>query len=194
MNREQQGVVLFLSLSLCLLFFLTNPFSTGKEATPSLPQERMAAEKPAGEEILIEVDGKVHRRGMVKIDAGTTVRDTLEKAGGVQGELSLPPEILSRKIEKSCRLNILPEGEGKGRAVLEPLAPPKLKVLSLPISINSASVEELDALPGIGLKAAQSIVEYRERHGKFTRPEDLLFVPGIGPKRLAALQPHITVK
>jgi competence protein ComEA len=78
--------------------------------------------------------------------------------------------------------------------LLEPLAPQKQKVLSLPIDINTASVEELDTLPGIGPKTAEAIVEYRETQGKFTCAEDLLQVRGIGAKKLAAILPHVTVQ
>jgi competence protein ComEA len=123
-----------------------------------------------------------------------TVREVLERAGGVPGKLSLSPEDLSRKVEKGSRLSIQPEGEGKGKVVVEPLAPPKLKVLSVPIPLNTATAEELDILPGIGPKTAQAIVEFREKNGKFGSPDDLLQVPGIGPKKLAALRPHITIK
>jgi competence protein ComEA len=77
---------------------------------------------------------------------------------------------------------------------LEALAPNKLKILFLPVDINTASIEELDTLPGIGPKTAWAIIEYRETHGKFTSPEDLLQVHGIGPKKLAALLGHITVQ
>jgi competence protein ComEA len=76
---------------------------------------------------------------------------------------------------------------------VEALPPAKLKVLSIPISINTATVEEFDALPGIGPQMAQAIVEFREKYGNFSSPEDLLQVPGIGAKKLAALKPHIIV-
>jgi competence protein ComEA len=69
-----------------------------------------------------------------------------------------------------------------------------LKVLSVPIPLNTATAEELDILPGIGPKTAEAIVEFREKNGKFASPDDLLQVPGIGPKKLAALKPHITVE
>ena len=53
--------------------------------------------------------------------------------------------------------------------------------IAAPVSINSASAEELsESLTGIGLKKAQAIVEYREQHGPFKTPEDLLNVKGIG--------------
>jgi competence protein ComEA len=193
MSREQQGVVLFLSLSLGLFFFLTTPSSAWKESSSRTSDERTLTSPLAEGEILIEVDGSVNQRGMVPIEPGTTLLEALEKAGGVKGKLSLPPEALTTKIDKSSRLLVVPDGEGKGKVSLEPLAPPKLKVLSIPIPVNTASVEELDTLPGIGPKTAQAIVEYRETHGKFNSAEDLLQVPGIGPKKLAALKPHITV-
>ncbi len=193
MSREQQGVVLFLSLSLGLFFFLTTPSSAWKESTSRISDERTSPSPLAEGQILIEVDGSVNQRGMVPIESGTSLLEALEKAGGVKGKLSLPPEALTTRIDKSSRLLVVPDGEGKGKVSLEPLAPPKLKVLSIPIPVNTASVEELDTLPGIGPKTAQAIVEYRETHGKFNSAEDLLQVPGIGPKKLAALKPHITL-
>lgn len=193
MSREQQGVVLFLSLSLGLFFFLTTPSSAWKESTSCTSDERTSPSPLAEGQILIKVDGSVNQRGMVPIEPGTSLLEALEKAGGVKGKLSLPPEALTTKIDKSSRLLVVPDGEGKGKVSLEPLAPPKLKVLSIPIPVNTASVEELDTLPGIGPKTAQAIVEYRETHGKFNSAEDLLQVPGIGPKKLAALKPHITL-
>jgi competence protein ComEA len=193
MSREQQGVVLFLSLSLGLFFFLTTPSSAWKESSSRTSSERTSTSPLAEGQILIKVDGSVNQRGMVPIEPGTSLLEALEKAGGVKGKLSLPPEALTTKIDKSSRLLVVPDGEGKGKVSLEPLAPPKLKVLSIPIPVNTASVEELDTLPGIGPKTAQAIVEYRETHGKFNSAEDLLQVPGIGPKKLAALKPHITL-
>jgi competence protein ComEA len=78
--------------------------------------------------------------------------------------------------------------------MVESLAPKKLKVLSIPIDINTASAEELDTLPGIGPKTAQAILEHRQTYGKFALPEDLMNVRGIGPKKFAAIRPHIVVK
>jgi competence protein ComEA len=192
MTREQQGVVLFLVSLLVLFFFLTSHSSP-----PSLPVRFVAADdfslKKSGEgEFLVEVDGSVNRRGVYSVARGESILDAIEKAGGIKDKISLPPEILQTKIEKSCRLNVLPEGNEKGRITVEPLAPQKLPVLSIPININTASLEELNTLPGIGPKIAQAIIDYREQGEKFTSPEDLLRVSGIGPKKLAAIRAHIT--
>ena len=62
-----------------------------------------------------------------------------------------------------------------------------------PININTALTEELVQLKGIGPKKAMAIAEYRERHGPFKMPEDLMKVPGIGPKTFEANKDRITV-
>ncbi|GAB4259770.1 MAG: hypothetical protein Kow0092_08190 [Deferrisomatales bacterium] len=62
------------------------------------------------------------------------------------------------------------------------------------ININTATVEELTSLKGVGEKTAEAIVRYRLEHGPFQRMEDLLKVKGIGRKRLEALQPKISVQ
>jgi competence protein ComEA len=194
MSREQQGVILFLTLSLCLLFFLTGPRSLKENEPLVSPFKTEAFQVPSGgKEFALELDGSVERRGIIQVEPGMTVGEALEKAGGVYGGLSLPKEALGQRIERNSRLRVLPGGEGKGRVLVEALSPAKLKVLSIPISINSATVEELDSLPGIGPKMALAIVEFREKYGKFSSPEDLLQVPGIGAKKLAALKPHIIV-
>lgn len=61
------------------------------------------------------------------------------------------------------------------------------------IDINTASVSLLQTLPNIGQVLAQRIVDYREEHGSYTAPEDLLLVEGIGEKRLEELREYITV-
>ncbi|MBP1722650.1 MAG: helix-hairpin-helix DNA-binding, class 1 [Deltaproteobacteria bacterium] len=194
MNREQQGVILFLTLSLCALFFLTGPRSL-KEGEPLLSVFKQEAPRiPSGEKgFILEMDGSVERRGIIQVEPGMTVEEALEKAGGAYKGMSMPKEALGQRIERNSRLSVLPDEGGKGRVLVEALGPAKLKVLSIPISINSATAEELDALPGIGPKMAQAIVEFRERYGKFSSPEDLLQVPGIGVKKLATLKPHIIV-
>jgi len=194
MRREQQGVVLFLSLSLGLIFVLSHPSFFKEGAQPQVEEEGLLPASSRGQGIALELDGEVGARGVLQAESGMTVREALEKAGGVQERMSFPEETLSQKIEKSSRISIVPEKEGKGRILVEPLAPPKLKVLSVPVPLNTATAEELDTLPGIGPQTARAIVEFREQKGKFSTPDDLLQVPGIGPRKLAVLLPHIIVR
>ena len=64
---------------------------------------------------------------------------------------------------------------------------------SNPVNINSASQAQLQTLPGIGAKAAQRIIEFRQKNGGFKKPEDLMNVKGVGEKSFLKLKPLITV-
>ena len=193
MTRDQQGVVLFLGLLLTLIFVLTprsfSPPSAGPAGDLILP----SAGPSSSEEVWVEVEGPVRNRGIYPLERGKSVREAVEKAGGTSGSFSLSSEAGAVKIEKSGLLRVSPEGENKGGATFHPLDPPKMKVLSIPININTAKVEELDILPGVGPKMAQAIIAFREAHGKFSALEDLQKVKGFGPKKFAAIRPHITL-
>ncbi len=191
MTREQQWIVLFLSLSLALFFFLTNPRRVMNSAV-KLPAQNASTQE--SQEILVEVDGSIEHRGIYRARAGMTVEEILQKAGGTRPTLEMDADELLRELEQSCRLNILATGGGKGKVLTEPMAAEKKKVLSIPININSATLGDLDTLPGIGPKTAQSIITYREKNGSFKSEQELLNVPGIGRKKLAVLLPHITTK
>ncbi len=193
MTREQQWVVLFLASFLILCFFLTSRPSSFLAPPRSVEADDSAPKETKEEVIQVEVDGSVQRRGIYPLVKGDRIFDALEKAGGIRGKISLPVALLRGKIEKSCRIHVSAEGEERGKITVEPLAPPKLPVLSIPIPVNTANLEELTTLPGIGPKTAQAILECREQGGKFATPEDLLRVKGIGPKKLAAIRKHITV-
>jgi len=64
---------------------------------------------------------------------------------------------------------------------------------SAPLNLNSASVAQLEALPGIGRATAERIVEYRQKNGGFKKAEDLMNVRGIGEKSFLKLKPLVTV-
>ena len=71
-------------------------------------------------------------------------------------------------------------------------APSPTTSVALMININTATLEQLDLLPGIGPVTAQAIIDYRTEFGPFETPEDLLNVKGIGEKKLAAILEFIT--
>jgi competence protein ComEA len=64
---------------------------------------------------------------------------------------------------------------------------------SAPLNLNTATVTQLEALPGVGMKVAERIVEYRQKNGGFKKVEDLMNVRGVGEKSFVKLKPMLTV-
>ena len=79
--------------------------------------------------------------------------------------------------------------EGKAK----PSAKPAAASTSSPVNLNTATQAQLEALPGIGPKAAQRIIEYRQKNGGFKKPEELMNVKGIGEKSFLKLKPLLAV-
>jgi len=194
MSREQQGIVLFLSLTLLFYFFLTSWPSLFRNPLPPAEEGTLTGKETQGKEFMVEMDGMVKERGVYPVPRGMRLPEVIAQAGGIKENLSLPPEILRREIDQNYRITVQAAGQGKGTILWEPLAPQKLPVLNIAININTANLEELKTLPGIGPQTAQAIIEYRERKGRFTSSADLLQVRGIGPKKLASLRNQITVQ
>ena len=74
---------------------------------------------------------------------------------------------------------------------LAPLTPSARRAGTPPLDLNTATVPELEELPGIGPALAEQIVAWREENGPFAGPEDVTQVPGIGPATYEAIAPYI---
>ena len=142
--------------------------------------------------LVVDVEGRVRRPGLVHLPAGSRVADAVRSAGG-----SAPGAVLAR-------LNlarVLTDGEQllvPGPGDLLPPAMPSgtsgaVAGSSGPVDLNAATQEGLDALPGVGPVLAGRIVAWRAAHGRFTSVDELGEVPGIGPKALERLRPLVRV-
>lgn len=143
-----------------------------------------ATARPAG--IVVDVEGAVRRPGLVRLPSGSRVADALARAGG-----------LARRADRAGVNLAAPVADGQ--QVLVPLrgSPAAGGAVAAgpsaaPVSLSSASPEQLDALPGIGPVTAQKIVTYRQQHGAFHSVDELDAIPGIGPARIADLQGLVT--
>ncbi len=116
----------------------------------------------------------------VSVPAGSRVQDAIEAAGGVTASADLSGVNLSQILNDGDMVYVPPLDR---EAALTPT--PNHPAF---VHINSATVEELEMLPGIGPSLAQAIVDYRDEHGLFTSLDDLDNVPGMGPAKLDAIR------
>lgn len=163
------------------------PVAVGS-ALPTISAAPVLAASPSpAAEVVVEVVGKVRRPGVVTLSRGSRVQDALAAAGGARPGVDTSDQNLAR---------VLVDGE-QIRIGLEP-APAAVPVpgTSGPgalIDLNTASLEALQEIPGVGPVIATRIVTYREQNGGFQSVEQLMDVSGIGEATFAQMQPMVTV-
>ncbi|MER6322417.1 ComEA family DNA-binding protein [Streptomyces coelicoflavus] len=157
--------------------------ATGKE-----PEPGAAPTTGAGAEIVVDVGGKVRKPGVHSLPAGSRVEDALRAAGGVKP---------GTKTDGLNRARFLVDGEQVmvGASAPEPPTGPGTASggrvgagPAAPVSLSTATTDQLDTLPGVGPVLAQHIIDYRTRHGGFRSVDELREVNGIGERRFADLR------
>jgi competence protein ComEA len=155
-----------------------DPVSLPVTATPS---------PTAAAELIVDVAGKVKRPGIVSVPAGSRVYEAIEEAGGLRGSADTSTLNMARVLTDGEQIVV-----GTDTAAPGATAPPGSSAPSAMISLGSATLEQLDTLPGIGPVTAQAIIDHRTEHGPFTSVDDLLDVTGIGEATLADLRDRVT--
>jgi competence protein ComEA len=150
-----------------------------------------ASPSPSPAVILVYVTGWVRHPGVYEFHRGDRVIDALQIAGGARRGADLTSVNLAAFLTDAQQITVVKKGATQtgGAAGLGGASPGG----SGPVNINTATLEELETLPGIGPAIGQRILDYRTAHGPFRSVDDLLNVSGIGEKRLADLRPNITV-
>jgi competence protein ComEA len=161
------------------------------QTLPRAAPDGSAAAGPAGR-VAVHVAGRVRRPGLVRLPAGSRVQDAIRAAGGVTSGADLDAVNLARKLTDGEQVRILAHGEPPP-AVPPGAAPDAAGATpSGPLDLNTATAEQLDALPGVGEVTADRIIAYRTAH-PFTTVDELLEVPGIGQRRYEQLKDLVTV-
>ncbi|RFA36352.1 hypothetical protein CAI16_04815 [Virgibacillus dokdonensis] len=154
---------------------------------PSLPSST-GQEKDVTSSIYVDIKGEVKNPGVYEMDTEERVIDAIETAGGFTNNANESLVNLAQKVHDEMVIDVLPVGDNGTPALTNGQHTDISK-----IRINQATVEEIEALNGIGPAKAEAIVQYRDENGPFQQIEDLLEVSGIGEKTLESLEDDIQV-
>lgn len=148
----------------------------------------VASPSPTG--IIVDVGGRVRRPGLVTLPEGARVADALRAAGGALRPRDLLTLNLAARVSDG---ELLLVGVRPGPPAAPVAGAAGTPDSAAPVDINTATVDQLDALPGVGPVLAQRIVDYRTQHGGFDSVSQLRDVSGIGDATYADLEPLVTV-
>jgi competence protein ComEA len=156
-----------------------------RPARPAVPPPvRVAA--PVGHasapRLFVNVVGAVRRPGLYTLKDGSRVADAVIRAGGPTPKAEIELLNLAARIADGEQI-VVPR-----RGLANPGAASGGGAAAGPVHLNSATLEQLDALPGVGPVTAQKILDYRQQHGAFGSVDELDAIAGIGPARLEQLR------
>jgi competence protein ComEA len=174
---------------LALLLFvgsklLVRPQPSAGLAPPVAPPTETAA---AATVVVVDVVGAVRRPGLYRLEQGDRIADAVARAGGATANADLALINLAAPLADGEQV-VVPK-RGAAAPAGAPSASGSAGVpASGPVHLSTATLEQLDSLPGIGPVTAQKILDYRQKQGAFTSVDELDAVPGIGPARLDQLK------
>src|ERR1041385_1277146 len=174
---------------LLLAAHLLLPAGTTTSAAPLPPPPGLgtgATEAPHAR-VVVDVVGAVRRPGLYRLEQGSRIADAIARAGGATPKAILAQVNLAAPLADGEQI-IVPKRGAPGAAVPGPASASGVGAPNAPVQLSTATLEQLDSLPGIGPATAQKILDYRTKHGAFSSVDEVDAVSGIGPKRLDPLR------
>ena len=142
--------------------------------------------------IFVDIKGAVKNPGVYQMKSGDRVKDALDAAGGLTDEADSQKVNLAQRVEDQMVI-VVPK-VGEEATEIPAGVTSKEAAKDGKVNINTATVEELKTLKGVGEKKAEAIIEYRKKNGSFKTKEDLMKVHGIGKKLFESFQERIVTQ
>lgn len=189
------------------------PTSSDKEIEPILSNKEETKKETPKEIVKVDIKGEINKPGIYSLSSESRVIDVIEKAGGLTKNANTTVINLSKKIIDEMVIIIYSNSEVKNfektkekeqqvqefciqkdqNALKNDACITENTTTSSKVSINNASLEQLQTLPGIGESKAKDIISYREQNGPFTKIEDITKVSGIGENVFTKIKDYITL-
>lgn len=162
-------------------FVLGAGTTTQAEPLPPPPAVAAGVTGLPSSRVVVDVVGAVRRPGLYRLRQGSRIADAVARAGGATDKADLAQVNLAAPLADGEQV-VVPRRGAPGAVGGGSSTP------AGPVQLSTATLEQLDTLPGVGPSTAQKILDYREKHGAFSSVDELDAVPGIGPKRLEQLR------
>jgi competence protein ComEA len=188
-TREQQLIILGLIFVILVgsgvtfyrKYYPSSAEKTVAELVPIKENNLSDTFSPPSRKIIVHLCGEVGQGGVYRVKEGTHLAELLSLAGGVTGNADIDTLNLASTLKDGDKITVPARQITTSNGVES----------GKKININTASLEQLKTISGIGPTTAQKIIDYRKTHGPFSKPEDLLKIPRFGKARLEQVKDNI---
>ena len=176
------------ALILTVMLLVAGRILAREEEAPGLLARPIALAPAPAPRLVVHVVGAVRRPGLYRLREGNRTADAVSRAGGATRRADLAGVNLAAPVVDGAQV-VIPSRPVASTGAPADAAPSSAgEAAEGPVRLNTATLEQLDTLPGVGPVTAQKIVAFRQEHGAFLSVDELDAVPGIGPARLAELR------
>lgn len=173
-----------------------------KTETTNEIELNLGLKEKQSKKIMVDISGEVITPGVVSINEGGRIIDTITAAGGKTEDADLSKVNLAYILDDGVQVHIPRYNEKNDREIVQTEAGQGIiqegltteSKKDLKVNINTANKEKLTTLPGIGQGTAEKIIEHRTKNGKFKKTDELKKIPGIGDSKFNSLKDKITIK
>jgi competence protein ComEA len=181
---RRRALVLVVAGIVALILAVRHLADTGSPRAQPVAAKLQPLPRGSTPRLVVHVVGAVRRPGLYRLPDRSRIADAVARAGGATRRADLSAVNLAAPVSDGVQVVVPVRAASApaGGAAAAPAAP------AGPVHLNTATLEQLDALPGVGPVTAQKILDYREQHGAFSSIDELDAIPGIGPARLEQLR------